>query len=184
MHNAVSSRIALCILASLSWSFACASEPGYQGSYFKRTVFLVSDLDRAVPLWRDVLGFDANDVNDFTGKGSYIFELMNIPADSGVRTVSFNAGNEQIRTMLLVEISGITAAAPDSVHSNVAVINANGRFDEIIDDVRMLGLRLKPAHRFRTADGDDAIEQGFLDWDGNLVLLYELGRSTRVNRTD
>lgn len=154
---------------------AQATEPAYDGSYFKRTVFVVSDLDRNIALWRDVLGFEVNTVNDYTGKGTYVFELMNIPQDSGVRTVTFNAGDAQTRTMLLVEVPGIPARSGEAIHRTVAVVNANGNFHEIVERVKALGLSLKSSHAFRTADGDDAIEQGFLDWDGNLVLLYELG---------
>ena len=66
------------------------------------------------------------------------------------------------------------ALTGSEVGAHAVVINANGRFDEIMTAVKALGLRVKSPHPFTTADGDEAIEQGFVDWDGNLVLLYEI----------
>ncbi|MDJ0709258.1 MAG: hypothetical protein QNJ14_02655 [Woeseiaceae bacterium] len=152
-----------------------AGDGGYQGSHFKRAVFIVSDLDRSLALWRDVLQFDVNPVNDLTGSDSYVFELMNVPTSSVVRMVSFNAGDVQIRTMLLLEVPDIGPLPDDEVHRSTVVINANGRFAEIAASVEALGLEMKSANRFVTPEGDAGIEQGFVDWDGNLVLIYELG---------
>ena len=161
-------------LALLTAGNALASEQTYQGASFKRAVFIVSDLDRSVALWRDVFGFEANPVNDLTGADSYVFELMNIPASSVARTVSFNAGDAQVRTMLLLEVPGIPPLPGEDVHRATVVINAKGRFEEIMAAVTALDLQVKSANRFVTADGDAAVEQGFVDWDGNLVLVYEI----------
>jgi len=151
-----------------------AGDAEYRGAYFKRAVLIVSDLERSLELWRDVLKFEANPVNDLTGKDSYVFELMNVPVSSVVRSVSFDAGDAQVRTMLLLEVPGAEPLARDDVHRSTVVVNANGRFDEIFEAVNALGLELKRANSFVTADGDAAIEQGFVDWDGNLVLVYEI----------
>ena len=151
-----------------------AGDGEYRGSYFKRAVFVVSDLDRSLALWRDVLMFEPNPVNNLTGQESYVFELMNVPVDSIARTVSFDAGGQQIRTMLLLEVPDTEPLSADDVHRSTVVVNANGRFDEIIASVEALDLELKQAHTFVTADGDAAIERGFVDWDGNLVLVYEI----------
>lgn len=151
-----------------------AGDGEYRGSYFKRAVFIVSDLDRSVALWRDVLKFEPNPVNDLTGRESYVFELMNVPVDSVARTVSFDAGDQQTRTMLLLEVPDTEPLPADDVHRSTVVVNANGRFDEIIASIEALELELKQPNTFVTADGDAAIEQGFVDWDGNLVLIYEI----------
>ena len=164
----------LVALALVADSNASAEESAYGGALFKRAVFIVSDLERSVGLWRDVLGFEPDPVNDMTGQESYVFDLMNVPEDSVVRSVSLNAGATQVRTMLLLEVPGTLPLPQQSVHRSTVVINANGRFDAIVTAIDALGLELKPANTFVTADGDAAIEQGFLDWDGNLVLVYEI----------
>ena len=151
-----------------------AGDGEYRGSYFKRAVFVVSDLDRSLALWRDVLKFEPNPVNDLTGEDSYVFDLMNVPDGSVVRTVSFDAGEHQVRTMLLLEVPDTAPLPADRVHRSTVVVNANGRFNEIIASVEALQLELKQPNTFVTADGDAAIEQGFVDWDGNLVLVYEI----------
>lgn len=165
---------AIAVIVLVAASSQAAAEDTYDGPHFKRAVFVVSDLDRSLPLWRDVLGFAANPINDLTGEDSYVFELMNVPRSSIARSVSFNAGEEQVRTMLLLEVPGSTPLPPDDVHRSTVVINANGRLEHMIDKVMDLGLTVKHASRFVTADGDEAIEQGFVDWDGNLVLLYQI----------
>ncbi len=164
----------LAVFALSADGTACAEENAYEGAFFKRAVFIVSDLDRSLALWRDVLGFEADPVNDLTGQDSYVFGLMNIPEDSVVRTVSLNAGDTQVRTMLLLEVPTEMPSPREAVHRSTVVINANGRFDSIIKAIDALGLELKSANSFVTADGDAAIEQGFVDWDGNLVLVYEI----------
>jgi hypothetical protein len=55
------------------------------------------------------------------------------------------------------------------------VVNANGRFNEIIAAVERLGLPRKAPHVLDSVNPADGrgVEQAFSDWDGNIVLLYE-----------
>lgn len=156
---------------------ANAAEPadGYAGSLFKRQVVVVSDMNRALTLYRDLLGFQLDGPINASESTSYTYDMMEIPRNARLRTASLNAGKRQIRTLLLLEVSGIPVPALSGPRRSATVVNANGRCKTIIAAVGKLGLPLKAVQVLDSVDPADGrgVEQAFQDWDGNVVLLYE-----------
>jgi catechol 2,3-dioxygenase-like lactoylglutathione lyase family enzyme len=153
-----------------------AAAESYAGSFFKRQVLIVSNLDRALTLYRDLLGFvqDGGRANT-SERSSYVYDVLQIPRDAQLRTTTLNAGTRQIRTLLLAEVRGIPVPPLTGPRRTATVINANGRFAQIIAGVEKLGLKRMSPHVLDSVDPKDGrgVEQAFEDWDGNVVLLYE-----------
>ncbi len=87
---------------------------------------------------------------------------------------TLNAGPEQMRTLGIYEVTGVPMEAQDGIRRSSVVINANGRLDAIRAALPGMGLSMLREKRLVTVDQQVGIETGFYDWDGNLIVLYEL----------
>ena len=153
-----------------------ASEAPYSGSYYKRQLYVVTDMERALTLWRDVLGLQAGAITT-SGPNSYSREVFNIPAEAQMRFCTLSAGPTQVRTMALLEVKGVPLPPKTGIRTTGAVINANGRLAEIISKAKAMGLTVFGPRVLASVGQGDGTEQGFLDWDGNVIVLYEYPKS-------
>ena len=138
---------------------------------FQRGNFVVSDLDRALTVYRDVLRFD---VAYQTGHNpdSYSIPVFNIPegAELGFYTLSTR---DQIRVMALTEIKGIPLPSVPAPRRSAIVLDVADP-DEILEGARALGLTVYPEERLETNDGRIGREIGIVDFDDNLIVIYTI----------
>lgn len=151
---------------------AVETTPAYDGVYFKRQLYVVTDMDRALTLWRDVMGMQPGEITT-SGPNSYSREVFNIPARATMRFTTLSAGPTQVRTLALLEVTGVRLPRKTGIRTTGAVINANGRLDAIIAAVRAKGLTVFGPRVLSSATQGQGTEQGFLDWDGNVIVLYQ-----------
>lgn len=151
---------------------AQTSDAAYNGSYHKRQLYVVTDMERALTLWRDVLGLQPGAITT-SGPNSYSREVFNIPAEAQMRFCTLSAGPTQVRTLALLEVKGVTLPPKTGIRTTGAVINANGRLAEIIAKAQAMGLTVFGPRVLASVGQGDGTEQGFLDWDGNVIVLYE-----------
>ena len=151
-----------------------AAQPAYDGGYFKRQAIVVSDMERALTLYRDTLGFTLHSLTQ-SSETSYSYEVFNIPREASIRFATLDAGDVQIRTLALIEVTGVDLAPHTGIRRAAAVINASGRYEQIVASLGEMGLehmQPRPLGDPNSPRGQ-GIELGFLDWDGNLVVIYE-----------
>ncbi len=151
---------------------AALLDDAYTGSWFKRQLVVVSDMDRALRLWRDTLGFQAGAVTQ-SGPQSYSREVFNIPARASLRFCTLSAGARQVRTFALLEVTGVRLPRARGIRTAGAVIDARGRLETIIAWARAEGLTVFSPRPLTNPEQGTGTEQGFLDWDGNVVVLYQ-----------
>ncbi len=144
----------------------------WAGPTFKRMTIMVSDLPRAVRLWRDIMGFEVS-VNPPSSPDSYSYPVFNIDRAASIQYAMVSAGPFQQRTLALAQIQGQPVVVNQSPRVAAAVINANGRLGEIIAAVSAEGLTVIPSHPLVSQTQGVGVEQAFLDWDGHLIVLYE-----------
>lgn len=144
----------------------------YDGAFYKRQLYVVTDMERALTLWRDVMGLQPGDITT-SGPNSYSREVFNIPARAAMRFCTLSAGPTQIRTLALLEVKGVRLPRKTGIRTTGAVINANGRLEAIIASARSMGLTIMGPRVLESASQGNGIEQGFLDWDGNVIVLYQ-----------
>ena len=169
--------VAACSPGAVGDQEANGADPGgdtaYDGVYFKRGNVVVSDLDRAYKIWIDLFGMQIDTV--FTqAADSLAYDLFNVPKTARTRFATLNAGPEQMRTLGIYEVTGVPMEAQDGIRRGSVVINANGRLDAIRAALPGMGLGMLREKRLVTVDQQVGIETGFYDWDGNLIVLYEL----------
>jgi hypothetical protein len=144
----------------------------YDGAYYKRQLYVVTDMERALTLWRDVLGLQPGEITT-SGPNSYSREVFNIPARAAMRFCTLSAGPNQVRTLALLEVKGVRLPPKTGIRTTGAVINANGRLEAIIASARAMGLTVMGPRVLTSATQGEGLEQGFLDWDGNVIVLYQ-----------
>lgn len=176
MYKLVFIVVALCAIS------ACANAPSvvetqsavapeFQAMpHVKRANFIVSDIDRTLTIYHDILGLVPGDIQS-SSEDSYSYTAFKIPAEATLRSVTLSEPREK-RTFALTEVTGIDLPRPSSApHMSTVVIgidNLEGKFERI----KALGLEVTEP---RVAKGVDFrfIEQAFVDYDGHLVVCYE-----------
>jgi hypothetical protein len=169
------------IAAAAQTAPPAVSAPDYEGAYYKRQLYVVTDMERALTLWRDVLGLQPGEITT-SGPNSYSREVFNIPARANMRFCTLSAGPNQMRTLALLEVRGVRLPPKTGIRTTGAVINANGRLDAIIASARRMGLTVFSQRILESASQGNGIEQGFLDWDGNVIVLYQFPNADAPSR--
>ena len=124
-------------------------------------------------LWIDLFGMEI-DTENVPDADSLSYDLFNVPNTAPTRFATLNAGPGQSRTLGIYEVPGLLPDERDRIRRGAVVINANGRLDAIRDALPGLGLSMLREKTLVTVDQQVGIETGFHDWDGNLIVLYEL----------
>ena len=153
-----------------------AGEALYDGVLFRRGNIVVSDLERAYTLWIDLFGMEI-DTENTPDSDSLSYDLFNVPNTAPTRFATLNAGPVQSRTLGIYEVPGLLPDEQDRIRRAAVVINANGRLDAIRAALPGMGLSMLREKTLITVDQQVGIETGFHDWDGNLIVLYELENS-------
>jgi catechol 2,3-dioxygenase-like lactoylglutathione lyase family enzyme len=143
-------------------------EDPYTGGYVRRPTLVVSNMDEALALYRDILGFRLGSLKQ-DPPDSYVYPAFNIPAGADVMHATLDSDNE-VRTLSLVEYKDLMPVdARSDVRRAAVLINANGRFGDIKTKLEEGGFHLLPEHPL----GETGVEMGFLDRDGHLIVIYE-----------
>lgn len=155
--------------------------PAYDGTNFKRQLYVVSDMERALRLWTGPLGMTTTGITN-SQPTSYSYDVFNIPREARLRFATLSAGPFQERTFALLEVTGVPVPRQTGIRPTGAVINANGKLDAIIAWATAEGLPVIPARELRSATHGVGTEQAFLDWDGNVIVLYQFPIPAPLNR--
>lgn len=154
-------------------SLASFAENGeYQGSYIRRPTLVVSDMERSLLFYRDILGFQLGSLTQ-DPEDSYVFEAFNIPSGTKVIHATLNSDLER-RTLSLLEVkTSMRESDGDAIRRTGILINTNGRFDEIRKQLEDAAYHTLSSHSL----GETGIEMGVIDPDGYLIVLYEFPSS-------
>ncbi|MFZ4121745.1 MAG: VOC family protein [Caulobacterales bacterium] len=154
---------------------------GYQGPLVKRTALVVSNMERSLTVYRDLLGFQLNSLTQ-SGTDSYSYEVFALDRSRPIRFATLNSGPMQQRSLALIEGPGVVLYAADQPRPAAVVINANGRFEAILAGARGMGLTVIAPRPLNSPTQGTGIEGAFLDPDGHLVVIYEFPSADPPNR--
>jgi catechol 2,3-dioxygenase-like lactoylglutathione lyase family enzyme len=138
---------------------------------FQRANFVVHDLERALGLYRDILGFEVEYIQD-SPADSYSYVAFEIDHKAKLRFATLSTPGQQ-RVMALTEVKGVPLKhCPDP--KRAAIVLEVGDFDYVCERAVAWGLIVHPEERLVTHDGRTGREAGILDHDGNLVVIYTI----------
>ena len=141
------------------------------GTHFKRTTLLVSDLEKSLTIYKDILGFTIHKISE-SDEDSYSYPVFKIPKEAKIRFCTLDSP-DQIRTLALTEVKGISLPRPQTPYMTAAVIRVEN-LPEVMKRIESLGLEFTDIKIDESSDGLLFMEQSFVDFDGHLVVLYEM----------
>ena len=138
---------------------------------FQRGNFVVSNLDRALSFYRDVLGFKLDFTKD-SPDDSYSYDVFEIDRSKKIRFAVLSTA-DQIRVMALTEISNADLATCPNPRRSAIVVEV-GDVDKVITGANGIGCHVYREEELHTHDGRIGREVGIVDWDGNLTVIYHI----------
>ena len=136
---------------------------------FQRANYVVTDLERALKLYRDVLGFKVI-FNKDAPEDSYSYDVFDIKKGTDMGFCVLGTDDEP-NCLALTELREGTLSPVPSPR-RAAIILRLEHFDEAVTGAQELGLKTYQEDRLETNDGRIGRELGIIDFDGNLVVIY------------
>jgi len=163
--------VALCA----SWASAAAEtqDPSLE---LKRVNLVVADLDRALTIYRDVLGFSVFGISE-SSSTSYSYPVFNFPARAKLRFATLST-RLQPRSLALTEVRGVRLPRRPTMHLSTPVIRV-GQLEAILERLRPMGVKIIAPQTSTTPENLPFIEAAFVDFDGNLIVIYQLDVSQK-----
>ena len=140
-----------------------------QGLHLKRPCLLVSDLERSLKIYRDILGFRL-DYQSPADPGSYLYTVFALPATATLTFAALSTPNES-RALALAEVKGIEFPPAQPPYRAGLVVQVDS-LAAILAQWKALNLPICPPNHF-TASDRRFTEQGVFDCDRHLLILYE-----------
>ncbi|MDB4293037.1 VOC family protein [Maribacter sp.] len=137
---------------------------------YKRNTLVVADYERSLRIYRDILGFSVNYIKR-SASDSYSYPVFNIPPEGEATFIALDSPSQE-RTFALTEVKGISLPKQTGPRMSVSVIKIKDLKRAILK-IEALGLETLDLITDRT-DDLTYIEQAFIDFDGHLILLYQL----------
>jgi len=135
---------------------------------FQRANFVVTDIDRALTFYSDVLGFDVVFIKD-SAEDSYSYDVFEIDKSNTMRFAVLGTP-EQKNVMALTEVP--SAKPITELPRRSAIILEIVEIDRVVAESKALGLKVYHEDKLITKDGREGREIGIVDFDGNLVVIY------------
>jgi catechol 2,3-dioxygenase-like lactoylglutathione lyase family enzyme len=137
----------------------------------KRPNLVVSDMERSLKIYRDILGLEASEVRPGSAD-SFSYPVFNVPKDANFRFVSLHEPGEE-RVLNLTEVTGMALPTPPSEPYMSALVIGIEDLEAKFKILASMGLKLTETD---TAQGPDFrfIEQAFVDPDGHLIVCFEV----------
>ena len=138
---------------------------------FHRTNILVADMDRALRIYRDIIGFKVDFLMDALDVAT---EMFGLPETCKARMAFLSEGSGAFGSLALTEASGLDelsrpAQAPYPFCSIIEV--REGRLQPILEQLRAEGCEVGTAYELQQPDRTDVT---ITDHDGHRVVLFEL----------
>ena len=139
--------------------------------HIKRPCLLVADLERSLTIYRDILGFKLIYTSG-ASPDSYLYTIFKLPSTAKLKFAAFDTEYES-RALALTEVKGIDLPLPNPPYRTAMVIEV-GKLAPTIAKIRQLGLEIVKPNSFTTPPNLCFTEQAFYDYDGHLIMLYEV----------
>ncbi len=141
------------------------------GTHFKRITLLVRDIEESLKIYRDILGFTLESVKD-SDDDSYSYPVFRLPQVAKVRFATLNSP-DQIRTIGFTEVKGVELPRYDGPIMTASVIRVS-EIEQAMAKIISLGLEHTELKIDESESSGQFKEQSFIDFDGHLIVVYEL----------
>ena len=141
---------------------------------FQRANYLVSNKERALLLYRDILGMNLDFMKD-SEEDSYSYEVFDID-DSIPMEFALLSYENQPRVLALTILGDGNLEQNPTPRRSAIVIEVDN-VDETVAKCKENGFHCYRDDHLITHDGREGKEVGILDDDGNLVVIYKIEKA-------
>ncbi|WP_350288892.1 VOC family protein [uncultured Croceitalea sp.] len=170
MKNNITITILLLFIASVKAQSDSLIIAADKELLFKRTNLLISDATKSLEIYHDILGFSIFSRKK-SSPDSYSYPVFKIPKEAEISFITLSSPSQE-RTLALTEVKGIALPKPGIPLMTAAVIKV-GDLKNTMSKIAALGLETTEPRRAKNHEFY-FIEQAFIDFDGHLIVLYEL----------
>ena len=142
-----------------------------KNSDLKRVNLLVSDLEQSLTIYKDTLGMEVFDITK-SSLDSYSYPVFNLPKQAEIRFATLNIGEDK-RAFALTEVKNVTLPSNEGIRMSTVVIAVSG-LNNKYKQIGSMGLSRTEIDMDITPEGKSFSEFSFLDFDGHLIVLYEI----------
>jgi hypothetical protein len=136
----------------------------------QRAHLLVADFERAMRVYRDVLGFKVNFLMDALPRVPW--EMFELPEHARCRVAFLSEGKGVFGTLAMTEVTGIELPRATPPYRCTIIIEVReGLLFPMVEKLKALGLDVGSPLRL---DGPPRTDISFSDFDGNRILLFEV----------
>jgi catechol 2,3-dioxygenase-like lactoylglutathione lyase family enzyme len=139
--------------------------------HVKRPCLIVADLERSLTLYRDLLGFRLDYASE-ASPDSYLYAAFGFPQHAQLKFAALSTDCEP-RSLALTEAKNIDLPPPSLPHRAATVIRVP-EVAPLIAKIGQLELKIVRASSFTAPPNLRFTEQAFCDWDGHLIVLYDV----------
>ena len=148
-----------------------AAAPSLMMPHVKRPNRVVADIERSLTVYRDILGLTASEPQ-VSGEDSFSYPVFNIPKGTPLRFLTLHTPNEE-RAFALTEIKGLDLPRPASAPFMATAVIGIADLVDKFEQIEALGLTVTSS-KIADGPGFKYIEQAFIDFDGHLIVCYEV----------
>jgi catechol 2,3-dioxygenase-like lactoylglutathione lyase family enzyme len=141
------------------------------GLHIKRPCLAVADLDRALEIYRDILGFRLDYVSEASAN-SYLYMVFDFPRQAQLKFAALSTQYET-RALALTEVKGMELPAPTLPYRAATVIRVP-EVAPIMQKLQALELKIVEPSSFTAPPNLVFTEQAFFDYDHHLIVLYDV----------
>ena len=146
----------------------------------QRPHLLVADFDRALRVYRDILGFTLNFLVDALPRVPW--EMFGLPAHAKCRVAFLSEGRGAFGSIAMTEVTGIDLPRPQPPYRCTIIIEVKeGTLFPIIEKLKAESLEVGPLLRL---EGPPRTDVSFSDHDGNRILLFEIYPTVKKPRSE
>jgi len=142
-----------------------------EGTHYKRITMVIADIEKSLTIYRDILGFTVHHIND-SEKDSYSYPVFRLPPEAKIRFCTLDSP-DQVRTIGFTEVKGIDLPKERHPHMTSSVIRVKD-LEQVISKISALGLYMTELKIDTNTNGLTFKETSFVDFDGHLIVLYEM----------
>lgn len=136
----------------------------------QRPHLLVGDFERAMRVYRDILGFKVNFFVDALPRVPW--EMFCLPPEATCRVAFLSEGSGVFGTLAMTEAKGVELPRPQPPYRCTIIIEVReGLLFPMVEKLKALGLEMGEPLRL---DGPPRTDITFSDFDGNRILLFEI----------
>lgn len=140
--------------------------------YIHRSNFVVADMDRALQLYRDILGLKA-DVIMPVKPDSFMYDVFNIDRAAKLRIAFLSSPDNRFGAIGMTEVKGVELPPVPASYPSVLIVEIKGRFESVYEKVRAAKPKLDVGRIYELTNPSRR-EFPMTDYDGNRIIIMQL----------